>query len=152
MKDFKKILFLFTLVSIFILSGLKSNACTDQTVNFTVNGSVYQVTLCVDCTVGVAPSSVSVKDFMKLDPDCVQTLNPEDILHQIESQVRTFDYIYTILCPEQWYTPPPCPGPMPPEQIFTMYHYNCFHHFWVFYFGKWLEKWEACDYDSYCLE
>jgi hypothetical protein len=155
MKDLKKILFLFTLIAMFIISGLKSYACTDMLDTLTINGCEYQLLLCVDCeSHGPAPYSVSVKSFMKMDPDCVQTLNPEDVLHQIESQIRLYEYIHTQLCNTGNYLPPPpCPYfPPNPMDIISLYQYYCYKHSWVEDGGQMKEVWGACDYDNYCVQ
>jgi hypothetical protein len=154
MKDLKKILFLFTLIAMFIISGLKSYACTDMLDTLTINGCEYQLLLCVDCqSYGPALFSVSVKSFMKLDSECVQTLNPEDVLHQIESQIKLYEYLHGHLCDPNNYLPPPCPNyPPDPMDIVTINHYFCYRQTWVVYGGQMHENWEACDYDNYCSE
>ncbi|HRP03219.1 MAG TPA: hypothetical protein PLE30_11285 [Candidatus Kapabacteria bacterium] len=136
----------------FSVTNYSTFACQDQNVIINVNGCDYLVSVCVNCTIGVAPTSLSVKNFMKLDVNCTQSLSPQKVLQSIKNQISTYDYIYSNLCLENGYVPPPCPNLPLPDKFFYQYHYLCFKKTYVLYFGEWHEKYEACDYDNYCLE
>ena len=151
-----KKIFLFMFISIFIISVNVTQACEEIIVNIPVNGCEYQVIVCVDCTIGVAPTTLAVKSVMKIDNNCEESITPEEILYAINNLVSTYDFIYSNLCVETNYVPLPCyyyeEEEVDPDIIQSQITYLCFKKTYVWYFDEWHINYVACDYDNYCLE
>ena len=143
-------------ISIFIISANFAQACQDVVVDIPINGCYYKVTICVDCTIGVAPTTLAVKSFMKIDNNCEESITPEEILYAINNLVSTYDFIYSNLCVETNYVPLPCryyeEEEVDPDIIQSQITYLCFNKTYVWYFDEWHINYVACDYDNYCIE
>lgn len=115
---------------------------TPRVVNLVVNGCTYEVHLCVKCSTGPVPTQVQVTGFIKVAtiPACIQAWNAEQVLTDIEFQVRNYDFVFNFLCNPR--TGPPCPTQSDPIQYWS--------------FPCWLQEpdgfYHPCDYDTYCYE
>lgn len=140
------------ITAFFVFQGQAIAQCPDgytpRTVYMTINGCPYQVDLCVSCSVGPVPSSVSVIGLLQIPqtPPCVQTWTFQQVLQEVESQVSTWDYMYTYLCDPM--TAPPCPN----QAYNSMNHWVCWKIQCIEYLGEITLYYVACDYDNYCEE
>ncbi|MCB9221784.1 MAG: hypothetical protein H6615_08210 [Ignavibacteria bacterium] len=99
-------------VTLFLLTvGMKSEAeaqCdpgwTHITDTLLVQGCLYEVDLCAQCYVS-HPGKVKINNFRKLDDSCPDTLDPNETLQQLFSQVSTWAYLWFDQCQSNI---PPC--------------------------------------------
>jgi len=122
-----------------------------RSVNLRVNGCLYEVSLCVKCSIlGYLPDCVAVTGFMQIpeEPICTQTLNAQQVLQQIESQVENPDFWNTWLC-SPVVPPPPCPSKSDP---ITIIHYDCWKMIGEMYFGDFAIRYVVCNTESGCEE
>ncbi|MFH1050254.1 MAG: hypothetical protein V1779_04905 [bacterium] len=142
-------IFLACIITLIFFNSNNAKACTSTTITMTVGNCDWIVELCVDCTIGPAPSTLSVNGYRLSNPSCIPTLTPLQVLAQIESQVMTYDFIYTYLC-DPIQNPPPCSTLNPLH--WRINHWVCWQMEWYYYFGQYHLVYHPCDYDNYCYE
>ncbi len=123
MKVFSKILVALG-VTVFLLTvGIKNEVLaqcdpgyTHHIDTVTVQGCLYAVDLCIQCT-ATHPGKVKYNSIRKLDDSCIDTLDPNERIQQVLSQVSNWAYVYFNVCPGNF---PPC-EPGPPLEITFSY-------------------------------
>ncbi|MGE5480654.1 MAG: hypothetical protein ACM3U1_09550 [Chloroflexota bacterium] len=126
---------------------------TERTIPMVINGCQYEVTLCVKCSIGPTPSDVVVQpnEIRMISPVGCQTWNPNQVLNYVYSQVMTYDFIYSYLCPNPYITMSPCTDPEQNYKV-TTNHWLCWRAYLTEYFGAFYTVIRPCNYYEKCVE
>lgn len=100
MKHFK-MLFLVLTLALVLMTG--KEAAADCPAGFTaatkyvyVNGCQYQVDICYQCN-ATSPSIIRIENFKKVDPNCYQSWNPQQVYTELRSKLTSGDSL-RVLC------------------------------------------------------
>jgi hypothetical protein len=113
--------------SFFILTNNTMATCppafSQYTAQITINGCLYNVEICYTCVVTNPPIRVMVNAIQKVDPNCQQLWDINQVTEAIWNIVNDANFVSTNLCSS---TPPPCTIPisgLDEEYV----EYKCWH-------------------------
>ena len=100
MNNFKMVFLVLTLALVLMTGKEAAADCpagfTAATKYVTVNGCQYQVDICYQCNVA-SPSIIRIENFKKVDPNCYQSWNEEQVYSDIRSKLTSGDSL-RVLC------------------------------------------------------
>ena len=137
------------IVVLFAAIGLYAqcpNGRTLYTQSLTINGCDYTVDFCVTCPYGPFPLQASIQSITKIDQTCTQTLDFQDVLDAIETQVFNPEVLETY-----------CITGIPPCDTTTIYSIEisypmCWRSLYTTYMGNPATKCEPCIENEACIE
>lgn len=89
-----------------IKSEVKAQPCTIMKDTLTISGCQYEFQICVYCGLSY-PGYVTIGAYRKLNPNCVNSLTPNQVLQQALTQLNTADALWLEFCQPLI---PPCDG------------------------------------------